>query len=89
MLLGQTGDPTDVVSNLIVGAGVAGIWLVTIITGKMHPESSMARERARADKAEAKVDELTGVYITEVIPALNNAVAAIASTHASRRHETT
>lgn len=66
------------IEGLIGGAGVAGVWIVTIIAGKMHPDSSMKREQARADRAEARVDELTDVYVKEVIPALNAAASAVA-----------
>lgn len=85
-LLAQTsGDSsTGVVEGLIGGAGVAGIWLVTILIGWMHPNTSMRREQERADKAETKVDRLTEVYIAEVIPALNSAAEAVA---ASRRRD--
>ncbi len=72
--LGTSGS----VESLIGGAGVAGVWLVAIMAGKMHPDSSMKRERERADRAETKVDALTDVYVKEVIPALNAAATAIA-----------
>lgn len=66
-------DPVAV----LAGAGVAGVWIITILMGRMHPASSMDRERARADTAEARVTELTDLYVTEVLPALNNATTAL------------
>jgi CBS domain containing-hemolysin-like protein len=83
-MLAQVGDQAGVFEPLIAGAGVAGIWLLTIIMGKMHPDSAMRRECERADKAEARVVQLTDVYVQEIIPALNSAAQAVAS----RRRET-
>lgn len=74
--LAAVGDSGSI-ESLIGGAGVAGVWLLAIMGGKMHPDSSMKRERERADRAEARVDELTDVYVKEVIPALNAAASAV------------
>ena len=75
---GAGGEATsDPITALIGGAGVAGIWLVTIILGWMHPNTAMKREIDRADRAEARVDELTDVYVKEVIPALAASTAAV------------
>lgn len=78
-------DTGGVVEGLIGSAGVAGIWLVTILFGQMHPNSSMQREIERANRAEAKVDALTDVYVKEVLPAMNAAATAI-STVTDRGH---
>ena len=72
-----TSDPSSWFATVLGGAGVAGVWVLALITGRMHTDSAMRQTLDTLAFERGRAEALQTAMMNQVIPALHEAASAM------------